>query len=254
MWNAVLYIGLVMATDPIRLGLALILVTRRRPLLNLFAFWVGGLVSGVFLATVVLLLARDIALPTIRTVVSGLSTLRSEIVFLAGGRLQITMGVITLLAVLVLSARQRARERTPVAVGDGGDASEPPPVEPRRPGLIARMGAFSQNMLTCPGFVWPAFLVGLASSAPPIESVAALTIIMASRATLGAQFSAFIVFILLVLIVIEVPLLGFVLMPQRTQALMTRVQAWMQLYGKKLTRYLLCIMGVWGVVSGLASL
>ena len=59
MWAAVLYIGLVMATDPIRLGLALVLVTRRRPVLNLFAFWLGGMLAGILVATAVLVLARD---------------------------------------------------------------------------------------------------------------------------------------------------------------------------------------------------
>ncbi|BBZ52918.1 GAP family protein [Mycobacterium heidelbergense] len=254
MWTAVLYIGLVMATDPIRIGLALVLVTRRRPMLNLFAFWLGGVVSGVFLATAVLVLGRDVALPVIRAGVSMLSEVRSSIVILAGGRLQITLGVLALLSVLVISARQRAREKTPVGVGVPVGGVSGAALQPERPGLIARMGARTQNMLTCGGFVWPAFVVGLATSAPPIESVTALTIIMASGANIGAQFSAFLVFILLVLTVIEIPLVGYLAMPQKTEAVMLQLKNWMQAYGRKLTQYTLGVMGVIGVVQGVVAL
>ncbi len=81
------------------------------------------------------------------------------------------------------------------------------------------MGARCHTMLTCNRSVWPAFVVGLASSAPPIETVTALTIIMASEATIGAQVSAFLVFIVLVLTVIEIPLVGYLAMPQKTHEL-----------------------------------
>jgi hypothetical protein len=257
MWAAVLYIGLVMATDPIRLGLALVLVTRRRPALNLLAFWLGGMVAGIVLATAVLVVARDIALPVVQAGASAFTQLRSNIVILSGGRLHITLGVTALLAVLVLSARQRAREKTLAGVGVGDDTPgatlEPPPTS-----LIARMGARAHSMLNQDvakyGSVLPAFVVGLASSAPPIETVTALTIIMASKATIGAQFSAFLVFIVLVLTVIEIPLLGYLAMPQTTHAVMTRVQEWLRAYGRKLTQYMLVVMGLVGVVQGLASL
>jgi hypothetical protein len=252
MWAAVLYIGLVMATDPIRLGLALVLVTRRRPLLNLFAFWLGGMVAGIVVATAVLVVARDIALPAIQAVVSAFTQLRSNVVILAGGRLQITMGVIALLAVLVLSARHRAREKALAGIGVG-DASDVA-LQPRPPSLFARLGARCQDILNCGGFVWPAFVVGLASSAPPIETVSALTIIMASKETVGAQFGAFLVFILLVLTVIEIPLLGYLAMPEKTQAMMVQVGEWVRAYGRKLTQGMLVVMGLVGVVQGVASL
>lgn len=247
-----LSIGLIMATDPIRLGLALVLVTRRRPFLNLFAFWLGGMVAAVAVAMAVLVVARDVALPIIKALVSAITEVRSTITILAGPRLQITFGVITLLSVLVLSARQRARERVPVGVGAGGVSGVA--LQPAPQGLIARMGARCHTMLTCDGFVWPAFVVGLMSSAPPIETVAALTIIMASGATLGTQVSAFLVFILLVLTVIEVPLVGYLAMPQKTHELMMQLQTWLRVYGRKLTQGIFTFMGVLSVVQGVANL
>jgi hypothetical protein len=263
MWAAVLYIGLVMATDPIRMGLALVLVTRKRPAMNLLAFWVGGIVAGFAVATVALVLARDIAIPVIQAGVSTFAELRSNIVILSGGRLHITLGVIALLAVLVLSARHRAREKTLVEVGAGGTGDSgggsAVAVQPRPTTPIARMGARAHEMLNNQdvakyGALVPAFVVGLASSAPPIETVTSLTIIMASKAAIFAQFSAFLVFILLVLTVVEIPLVGYLVMPQRTHALMMRVQDWVAVYGRKLTQGLLVVMGLVGVVHGLMCL
>jgi Sap, sulfolipid-1-addressing protein len=256
MWTTVMTLGVIMATDPIRLGLALVLVTRGRPLVNLLAFWLGGIAAGIFVATVVLVLARDIALPVIQAGVSAITHVRSEIAILAGGRLQITMGVIMLLSVVVLSARRRARERTPAGLV-AGEASGVA-LQPRPTGLIARMGACAHGMLTADaakyGFALPAFVVGLASSAPPIETVASLTIIMASGATIGTQFSAFLVFILLVLTVIEVPLIGYLAMPQKTQAWMTQLQEWLRVYGWKVTQGMFVFMGSWALFQGVTSL
>lgn len=252
MWTMVLYVGLVMATDPIRLGLALVLVTRRRPMMNLFAFWLGGMVAGIALATAVLIVARDISLAAIHTLIAALTQVRSAVAILEGGRLQITMGVIVLMIAANMVLRDRARTRIPVGVdGAPGPSLEVPPAAP---GLIARMGARAHDMLTCNGFVWPAFVVGLTSSAPPIESVTALTVIMASGATLGVQFSAFLVFIVLVLTVIEVPLLGYVAAPQKTQAMMLRLHNWLRVHGRKATQAMLVVMGSWAVIQGVASL
>jgi len=247
-----MYTGLVMATDPIRLGLALVLVTRRRPMLNLLAFWLGGMVAGIALATAVLIVARDISLAAIHTLISVLTQARSAVAILEGGGLQITMGVIALMIAANMVLRDRARARVPVGVGGVADPGLELPTA--RPGLIARMGARTHDMLTSNGFVWPAFVVGLTSSAPPIESVTALTVITASGATLGVQFSAFIVFILLVLTVIEVPLLGYIAAPQKTEAMMLGLQNWLRVHGRKATEAMLVVMGGWSVIQGVASL
>jgi len=256
MWTTVIFIGLIMATDPIRLGLVLVLVTRRRPMLNLLAFWMGGMAAGVFLATAVLVVARGVALPVIRAGVSAIMEVRNSVAILAGGRLQITFGVIMLLSLVVLSARRRARERTPAGVGVGEGSGVA--LQPRPTGLIARLGAGAHRMLNLDvakyGVLLPAFVVGLASSAPPIETVAAFTIIMASGATLGTQFSAFLVFILLVLTVIEIPLIGYLAMPQKAHVLMMRLQDWLRVYGWKLTQGIFISMGSWSVLQGVTSL
>ena len=41
MWGSVLGVAAMSALNPVRLGLMLFLVTRRRPVQNLFAYWLG---------------------------------------------------------------------------------------------------------------------------------------------------------------------------------------------------------------------
>lgn len=188
-----------MAIDPARLGLAVVMLSRRRPMLNLFAFWVGGMVAGVGIALAVLVFMRDVALAAIQGVVSAANEFREAVGILAGGRLHIVIGVIMLLLAARMVARARAQVGVPVGpvgVADGGMSALA--LAQRPPGLVARLEVRTQQMLQG-DVVWPAFVVGVASSAPPFESVVALTVIMASGAEIGTQFGAFVVFTLLVL-------------------------------------------------------
>ena len=245
-----LYMGLVMATDPVRFGLALVLVTRRRPMLNLLAFWLGGMVAGIGLAIAVLVVARDVALLAIKTAISELAEVRSAVVIFTGGRLQVTLGVILLMVAANLVARERARARVPVGVGDSPRVA----LQPGRPGLIARLGACTHNMLACGGFVWPAFAAGLVTSAPPIETVAALTVVSASGAAIATQFSAFLVFIVLVLAVIEIPLVAYLAIPHKTEAVMLRLDQWLRAHRPRITLTMLVGAGVILLAQGMASL
>ena len=248
MWTSVLVMGLFMATDPIRLGLALVLVTRRRPMLNLLAFWLGGMVAGVGLAVAVLVLLRDVALAAIEAGVSAIADVRSAVVIFSGGRLQITVGVI----VLMIAANMVARQRGRVLVGAGGGSGVAVASGP--PGLVARVVSASQNMLAREGFVWPAFVVGLTSSAPPVETVGALTVIMASEAALGMQVSAFLVFIVLVLNVIEVPLLAYLAAPRQTEVAMLRLDRWLRVHRRRITLSVLLAVGTLLLVQGVVGL
>jgi hypothetical protein len=251
MWTAVLFLGFGMAIDPVRLGLAVVLMSRRRPLLNLFAFWLGGMAAAIALATAVLVIMRDVALLAIHSAAGAIEDFRSATAIFAGGRLQITLGVIMLLSVAVLSARERAAAAAPARIGAPGTGGVA--LEDRPPTLFARLGARTQRKLES-GFVWSAFGVGAASSTPPVESLVALTVIMASKAALGMQLGAFIVFVLMVLAVIEIPLIGYLVMPDKTEALMLQVQNWMSAYRRQIVQIVLVLVGVIFLVQGVARL
>jgi hypothetical protein len=82
----------------------------------------------------------------------------------------------------------------------------------------------------------------------------ALTVIMGSRADAGTQFVAFIVFILLVLVFIEIPLVSYLAAPQKTQAVMLVMNTWITTHRRQIAEALLAVMGTASLVQGLASL
>jgi hypothetical protein len=251
MWTYVLLLGLSLVPDPVRLGIAVLLMSRRRAVLNLFAYWLGGMIAGIGEAIAVLILLRGTALVVIHNVVSTIENMRSRVpIFFAGGRLQITLGVLFLLFAVAVSARERTRARTGVAIGDG-DASALA-MQPPAPTAFSRLSARAQNMLQG-GLVWPVFVFGI-SSLPPIEGPMVLTVIMASRTAIGMQFSAFVVFIALVFAVIEIPLVAYLAMPEKTQAVMLQLHNWAQAHRWRILETMLALGGVVFLVKGMGNL
>ena len=252
MWIYVLYMGFALALDPFRLGFALVLTSRRRPMLNLFAFWLGGMAAGIGLAIVALLLLRDFTQVAVQNVMSVVDHVRSTVVIFTGGRLQISFGVLVLLAVVIIRVRERARVEQQVTVGGGGMSDVVR--EPHGPGaLFAWFAARTHEMLKS-DFIWPVFVAGAASTIPPIDGVAMVAVIMASRADLGTQFSAFVVFTLLMLSIIEIPLVSYLVWPEKTVGLVQQLQTWIQAHLRQIVQTLLTMGGVTAVVQGVASL
>ncbi len=247
-----LLMGFGMIMDPMRWGIAAILMMRRQAIRNLLAYWLGGMVAGISVGIAVLVFMHDVALVAIQNIVSTMNGLRSAAGF-DGGRLQITFGVMALLFLAVLVARQRARVGTPVGVGmGGGDASRLAP-QSSKSSVFARLAAHTQGMLESGGG-WPSFVAGLASTCPPIEGPIVLTVIMASKSELGTQFSAFVVFILLVLVFIEIPLVSYFAAPEKTQALMLHLNAWIHAHRSQILQTSLAVTGVMFLVQGVGRL
>jgi hypothetical protein len=254
MWTYVVCLGIGMLIDPMRIGIAAVLMSRRRAIVSLLAFWVGGIIAGVSVGIAVLVLLHDVALVAIQAAISAINDVRSAVIIFTGPRLQITLGVLALFGLAVMLARDRAQlvTRTPVAAAAGGAAADARP-QARKPTLLSMLAAQIHRMLDS-GFVWPAFVVGLMSTFPPIEGPMALTVIMGSRAEAGMQFSAFMLFTLLVLAFIEIPLVTYLAAPQKTEAVMVQVNTWITQHRRQIMQTLLGIMGVMSLVQGISSL
>jgi len=170
MWGTVLVLALVAATDPVRLGIAVLLISRPRPMLNLLAFWFGGMAMGIAAALGVLILLRDSAPMFMQNVAS---TAASSTI----GQIRIAMGVLALLtAVLVavgFSARQRAR--APMPSGDPSALA----LQPSTLTAFSRLSARAQDTLDS-GSLGVAFLAGIGMATPPALYLAALVAIIAS--------------------------------------------------------------------------
>ena len=241
MWTAVLFLGLGLALDPLRLGLVAIVLSRQRPVPNLVAFWLGGMVAGVGVGLAVLLIFREAALSATQHMTDALSKLRSSVVILSGGGLHITIGVLVLLVLGALMARAKVRSGAPKTV-----------VEVRPANVFAKMAALSQDMLK--RGVWPAFLVGLGSATPPVECVMLLTIIMASGAQVATQLVALVVFTFLVLALVEIPLITYLAMPQKTEAVMLRINGWLGVHRRRVLHTMLALTGTVLLIKGLAEI
>jgi hypothetical protein len=236
MWTAVIIFGLGLAVDPLRLGLVAVVLARQRPMRNLVAFWLGGMVASTALGVAVLIVFRGPALTAIEHTVSVLTNVRSSIAILDGGGLKVTLGVLILLLAAGLLARQRAVM-----------------VPQRAPNALARFAAPSRLSLR-QGAAWPSFLVGLGSATPPVECVMLLTVIMASGAAVGMQMVAFVVFTFLVLALVEIPLLTYLATPQRTEAVLLRLNAWLGINRRRLVGAMLALTGVVLLATGVSSL
>lgn len=81
-----------------------------------------------------------------------------------------------------------------------------------------------------------------------------LTVIMGSRAAAGAQFSAFILFTLLVLAFIEIPLVSYLAAPEKTETAMLRMNNWITAHRRQIVEAMLGVTGALLTVQGVISL
>ncbi|SOJ54939.1 Sulfolipid-1 exporter Sap [Mycobacterium simulans] len=253
MWTYVIALGFGVLIDPARIGIAAVLTSRRQAIRSLVAFWLGGIAAGIGIGIAVLILLHDIALGAIQTATSTIDDLRSAVVILAGGGLHVTIGVIALVCLATMLARERARVATPVPVAVGGGGSLDVMEQPGKTTLVSRLSSHTQNMLER-GRAWPAFVAGLGTSVPPIEGPMALTVIMASGAGTHTQFGAFILFVLLVLVFVEIPLVCYLAAPQKTQTVMLSMNTWLRTHRRRVIEFILAFTAAVFLFKGFGSL
>jgi hypothetical protein len=258
MWTIVVVCGLGMAIDPVRIGLAVLMMSQRKPFRNLMAFWLGGIVAGAAVGLAALVLMRDLTLTALHFLGDISTRVRVATVIFAGGRLQIAFGVLAFVILAVITVRARAATRlsvgaAEVGAADVGGGTVATLVEERPGNVFQRLGARSQEILSGDR-LWPAFLVGLSSSFPPYEGWIVVAVIGASGTAVGTQFGALMVFILLLLAVIEIPLICYLAVPAKTHAVMEHVHGWMRTYRLQITQAIITFTGFMMLYQGVTSL
>jgi hypothetical protein len=248
MWATVLVLALWMATDPMRLSIAALFVSRPRPLPNLLAYWLGGMTSGVVGGLVVLLLLGDYV-PMVMHDVTSIG------VKFTGGYVRIAAGVLALLFAALISAGFFSRQRAGVPTGDPAPSALAQ--QPSMPSALARLLGRAQRVWQV-GHPGVAFVAGLGSALPPAEFLVALTIILASGAALGAQLGAVVMFTVVVLVMVEIPLVSYLATPTKTQAVVLQLQYGMRAYfrrllGRRLLAVIAAVVGVLLVTTGMGS-
>jgi len=251
MWMYVVCLGFAMLIDPMRIGIAAVLMSRRRAVVCLAAYWVGGMIAGIAVGVAVLVLLHDVALVALKAAASAFNEMRSAGMFLTGAHLRIALGVLLLSVVAVMVARDRGQLATRVPIPVGGGAGDVAP-DPPKANLLTAWAARTLGMLES-GFVWPAFALGVMSTFPPVEGPIALTVIMGSRTAAGTQFSAFVLFTLLVLAFVEIPLVSYLAAPRKTEAMMLQVNTWITAHRRQVFEVGFAVAGLVSLVQGVSG-
>ena len=236
MWGIVLLLGLSVAADPLRIGIAVILTSRPRPFINLVAFWAGAMAAGLTFAIGTFVLLKDIV-PELIT--KGLAAAGH----LTGGNAKLVIGVVLLVIAAVCTVRLIRR---PALVSEGAgnpsDWADGPP-RPAKSTAMSELAFRARGMLNR-GHPWVSFVAGLSQGPTPVEYLAVIAVVHASGASIGSQVGASIAFTVAMLAIIEVLLISYLVSPTRTQSTLTFLYNWMRTYRRHIVIVVAGVMGI----------
>ncbi|GAY16413.1 GAP family protein [Mycobacterium sp. shizuoka-1] len=138
-------------------------------------------------------------------------------------RVQIVIGVLALLAAAFLAVT-RGRERTP-------------------PAWLSRLLNGTS--------LWVAGVAGLGIALPSIDYLAALAVIAAGAADAASRIAALLAFNVVAFALVEIPLLAYLVAPDRTRAAMTALHTWVRARRRREVATLLAVVGVVLLAAGL---
>jgi hypothetical protein len=242
MWGTVLLMALVATTDPVRIGIGVLLLSRPRPMVNLLAFWLGGIAMCVVAGLGVLLALRDFALAVIRGVASTAASSNVE-------HMEIAIGVLALLIAALIAVRFPALQLARVRIL-GGQPSVPMP-QPGAPTAFPRLSTRAQDALEG-GSLWVPFVAGF-GCANPGKVLVALAAILASGAAAGTQVSAIVVYTFVTFALVEIPLVSQLAAPTKTHAVMLQVHNWVRARRRAILAVIMAVVGVYLVITGMGS-
>jgi hypothetical protein len=238
MWTTVLVLASSVIFEPIRLGLVVLLLNRRRPLLQLVVFLCGGFTMGFGVGLVVLFSLRA-------TPLAGHFTV---------AKVQVAAGLIAMLIAVVLatsvSLRKLIRRATTVAAGggDGGVAllERTPPSGLQKLAHGARYFLQGDSLLV-------AGLGGLGAALPSANYAGSMAAILASHAAPVLQAEALFVFNLVAFTAVEIPLFSYLAAPEKTRAFIAALQTWLRTLSHRDVAVMVAAGGCFMLMLGLTS-
>jgi hypothetical protein len=102
--------------------------------------------------------------------------------------------------------------------------------------------------------LWVAGVAGLGIALPSIDYLAVLAVIVASGAARSTQVGALLVFNVVAFTLVELPLVAYLLAPDRTRALMTSLNDWIQSRRRRGVAAVLVAVGCVLLGAGIAGL
>jgi Sap, sulfolipid-1-addressing protein len=217
MWITILVMAVAISLEPFRIGMTVLMLNRPQPMLQLLAFLCGGFVMGTSVGVAVLFVLRPVL---------------SSSTHFTLPNVQIVIGALALLAAAVLTATIHSRR------GDAGSG---------------RLAAAARR-LTNGRSPWVAGVAGLGIALPSVDYLAALAVIMVSDAAAATQVGALLTFNVVAFALVEVPLLAYVVAPDRTLALMGALHDWIRARSRLEVAALLATVGCLLLAVGIAGL
>jgi hypothetical protein len=263
MWSSVLGLALLAGLNPVRLGLTALVISRPRPMQNLFVYWVGCLI-GCIPAVVLPLTLLHVA-PTFKSFAGDLATTSTA------RHIRIGIGVLALSIAALMTVRSLTRRPQRVQLPiPGGDMSAPVQ-DSNTPTAISRLlgrtqsagtegGSAIQRLLRRlqsaweSGSLWVAFWIGIQfGGTEPDVGLLLLAIIATSGAAIGTQVGAAIAFVVGILAVVEITLASYLAAPAKTLAIVQLLHDWALSHRRQVLIAIFAVAGVVSVANGIRS-
>lgn len=224
MWITLLAMAVAVSLEPFRIGMTVLMINRPQPARQLLAFLGGGFAMGTTVGVIVLFILRP-------ALGSAHFTLP---------RVQIVVGAVVLLNAALVATGVLGGKRDDGAVARAGGLLEPLTFRVRR--------------LLDGRSLWAAGTAGLGIALPSVDYLAALALIVASGAAAAIQFGALMLFNVVAFGLVELPLLCYLIAPDRTRAAMSALHDWLRSRGHRGVALLLAAIGCVLLGVGFAAL
>jgi Sap, sulfolipid-1-addressing protein len=262
MWSGLLVPALLLAINPVLLGLVLLLISRPRPVQNVFVFWVGCLIVNV--AVLLVPLTALHLIPAFASFAHDLAT-RATVASSTVSYIQIGVGVLMLTIAALMTVRLVVRQPAHLPTRGGNTSilvldSNAPTAISRGPGrsqdaatesgsAIRRMGRRAQNAWEN-GSLWVALVLGMGYFVGPYLVLFVDTTIVASGAAIATQVSAAVAFVVGMLAVVEITLVGHLATPAKTEAVLRPLHDWALAHRRQVLMVMFAVIGLWQVAKG----
>jgi hypothetical protein len=217
MWITILVMAVAVSLEPFRIGLTALMLNRPQPVLQLLAFLCGGFLMGTSVGVAVLFVLRPVL---------------SSSTHFTLPNVQIVIGAMALLAAAFLAATTQSHR------GNTGSG---------------RLATAARRLMNGRS-LWVAGVAGLGIALPSVDYLAALAVIMASGAAAATQVGALLTFNAVAFTLVEVPLLAYVVAPDRTRALIALLHNWIRARRRLEVVAILSVVGSFLLAVGIAGL
>ncbi|HKG38180.1 MAG TPA: GAP family protein [Conexibacter sp.] len=230
------------ALYPTLLAAVVILLSLERPKRLIAAYLAGGMTISITLGLLIVEL------------LGGTNLVESQQSLLSWTGDLVIGGLAVLLAVaLAMHADDRMRERrstrraVPVPVGGA-----PAPIAPDSVADAPNAEPWSQRLLAR-GSVPVVFVAALFVNIPGAAYLVALKDIAAADQSFAADLGQILLFNVIMFLLAEIPLVGLIVAPEKTNALVDRMNTWLHDHSRQLAIGICFTLGVYLIVRGLTN-